>query len=134
ADEDQGVRERIPEHIVVEQHLLVVIDADPRRRLERRPRLERQRHVPAERQEAVKKENRQRRRQEAGDKRQLPRALAPVPGDRRADHALGRPPAAMSYRSLATLGMTPWLVAHALRQTKIVIPSVAKDLPSSLKS
>ena len=72
ADEDQRVGERIPEHVVVEQHLLVVIDADPGRRLERRPRLERQQHVPAERQEAVEKEDRQRRRKEAGDERQLP--------------------------------------------------------------
>ena len=70
--------------------------ADPGRRLGRRPRGTMQ-HVPAEWQEAVEKENRQRRRQEAGDKRQLPCALALVPAvtpaSARATRAARRRPA-----------------------------------------
>ena len=72
--------QRLPEHVVVEQHLLVVIEAD-----RTAPALsgdhdcERQEHVPAQRQDAVEEEDRERRQQEAGDERHLARALAPPP-------------------------------------------------------
>ena len=73
------LRERLPEDVVVEQHLLVVVEAGPAGRFQRRPVLHRQQHVPAERQHAIEEEDRQRRQQEAGNERQLARALALPP-------------------------------------------------------
>src|SRR4029453_7435650 len=71
---------RLPEHVVVEKHLLVVLEADELRGLERRPGMHRQPRVPAQRQDAVEEEDRERRQQEAHDECGLPCPLALEPG------------------------------------------------------
>src|SRR5258708_31153099 len=132
ADEDQRVGQCIPEHVVVEQHLLVVIDADPFGRLEWRPRLERQKHVPAERQDAVEEEDRQRRHEEAGDERQLPRPLALVP----AGHArFSSRDTRRSASASAVLGslrpsMALWNSGQNASLTRLSLPS--RQLPHIL--
>ena len=78
-DEDQRVPERLPEHVVVEQHLLVVVEPGQSRRAHRRPLLERQHSVPDQREDAVEEEDRERGREEAPDQHGLSRPLPSAP-------------------------------------------------------
>ena len=55
-DDDQGVPQRLPEHLVVQQ-VLVVVEARGLGRLERRPVLERQDEIPDDRDDAVEQED-----------------------------------------------------------------------------
>ena len=94
-DEDERVPERLPEHVVV-KHVLVLVEAGPADRPERRPVRERQRDVPEKRNDAIEQENRERRRQEAPDQRRpadaLSRQAGRTIGERRSDcHVEGRP-------------------------------------------
>ena len=73
---DQRVPERGPEHLIMKEHLLVMVEPGPARRPHRRPVLERQHEVPAERDDAVEQEDRKRGQEEAPDEHRLAHTLA----------------------------------------------------------
>ena len=118
ADEDQRVGQRLPEHVVVEQHLLVVLEPDPLAGFSGDQVLERKPDVPAERQDAVEEEDRQRRQQEAGHQRQLARALAAEPGHARSLRHPGGGSLARRRRDFAPVAPRQGRWHHARRSSR----------------
>ena len=80
--EVERVAQRFPEHVVVEEHFLVVVQTGEARRLRERPMLEGKDDVPAQRDEPVEQEDYQRRSEQDEQEQRPPapeRPPAPCP-------------------------------------------------------